>query len=697
MSRKFIMQLFLFLGMVSAGLFLAPKDSPALNCQEVRQLTSYFLRLHYSHHSFDDELSERTLDNFVKFWDPGKVYFLKADIEDFEKKYSAKLDDMINAGNCSAIEDIVATYSKRFKAQFKVMQSLVDKKYDFTKDEYMDIDRKKLAFATNSEELNERWRKRIKYQFLMLNDTVQDETKVREKLHKRYDLLKKRYEEQDMDDIYSSFLESFATALDPHTSYYSPDQLEEFRISTRLSLEGIGALLQSEDGFTSIQNVVPGGAAAKVGTIKAEDKIVAVAQGDEPPVDVIDMSLREVVKLIRGPRGTEVRLTLVREESSGTKKIVVPIIREKVQLQDRAAKSFVYEVETKEKDKQKYRIGVIELPSFYMDFEGRQARVKDFKSSSKDMLREINNLKKQKVDSIIVDLRNNGGGALDESIKIAGFFFEEGPVVQVKGVNNSPTVMEDEDDSTQYDGPLVVMINRQSASASEILAGAIKDYGRGIIVGDSHTFGKGTVQNLNDLSPQLGAIKVTISNFYTPSGNSTQLKGVDADIVFPSLLDKFEMGEKYYDYALPWEKIPEAKHKNYNQVTSHLAAVKAGSEARVAKDEDFKEVFEAIDEYEKKKKERSRVSLKAKTEEEKKQLAKEREEEEKKEKERLAAMGGEKDSDHRDLKDDPYLKESVLIATDYVRSLSKKKIVDLALKQTTPIGAKTVAENKKKK
>lgn len=676
-----------FLGITN---IFIPRDALALNCQEVRQLSGYFLRLHFSQNTFDDELSERSLDNFIKYWDPGKVYFLKSDIDDFNKKYRNKLDDMINSGDCSAIENIFAVYNKRFKEQYKVSQAFIDKKFDFTVDEYMTIDRKKMAFASNTEELNERWRQRIKYQFLMLNDTIKDENKVREKLHKRYDLIYKRSGEQDIDDLYSSFLESFATALDPHSSYYSPEQLEEFRISTSLSLEGIGAVLESEDGFTSIQSIVPGGAAAKGGKLKVDDKIVAVAQGEEAPVDVIDMSLREVVKLIRGARGTEVRLSIVREDTSGTSKMVIPVIREKVQLEDRAAKSFVYEVEAKDSSKSKYKIGVINLPSFYMDFEGRQARKKDFKSSSADMLREVENLKKQKVDSMIVDLRNNGGGALDESIKIAGLFFGEGPVVQVKGTDKTPTVAEDEDETTQYDGPLVVMINRQSASASEIFAGAIKDYERGLIVGDTHTFGKGTVQNLNDLSPKLGAIKVTISNFYRPSGQSTQLNGVDSDIILPSLLDKFEMGEKYYDYALPWEKIASAKYKRFGMVAPYSESLNKSSTERVKKDKDFKEIFDAIAEYDSKKEERSKVSLKEKTEEEKKKLAKEKEEEEKETKE----VAKNPHEDRFDLKDDPYLKEAVMISADYVRLLKKQKIVDLAIKSTLPLGT-NVAEHTK--
>jgi len=603
----------LVLGLLSALLLSFSTPAAALNCQEVRHLVGLYLKMHFANSSFDDELSRRTLDNFIKAWDPGKVYFLKADVKALEDKYATKLDDMITDANCSALDDVMKIYSKRFFERQKTIAQAIDAKHDFTVDEYMDIDRKKMEFATTTEEISERWRQRVKFQLLQMKTTLADLDKAKEKLRKRYELAAKRQKELSSDDMYSMFLNGFSLSMDPHSDYMSPEQLEDFRITTRLSLEGIGAVLRSDDGFTTIQSLVPGGAASKTGKVKVEDKIIAVAQGNDSPVDVIDMDLREVVKLIRGTRGTEVRLTLAREDGGKTAQIIVPIIREKVQLQDRAAKSKVYEVvvdETKEV-KRTLKIGVIDLPSFYIDFEGRQNREASFKSSSRDMLNEIKKLNTSGVDGVIVDLRSNGGGSLDESIDIAGFFFDKGPVVQIKDNRGKIFVQSDEDEKTHYSGPLVVMINRQSASASEIFAGAIQDYKRGLIVGDTHTFGKGTVQNLNDIDEKLGAIKVTISKFYRPSGSSTQLRGVESDIVFPDVMDEFEIGEKHYDYALPWEKIKPSTYKTFPHVTPEIVKKLADrSKERVSTDEGFKKVFEAIAEYKKGAESRSKVSLK---------------------------------------------------------------------------------------
>jgi carboxyl-terminal processing protease len=673
---------------ITAGVVVAPVAS-ALDCQQVRTLAGVYFKLHFDHHEFDDELSKRTLDSFIKAWDPGKVYFLKADVDGLMKKYATKLDDMILDANCKVIDEVVSLYSKRFQERQAAVTKLIDAKHDFTVDEYMAIDRKKMEYATTTEEVTERWRKRIKFQMLQLNGTIKDLAKTREKLHKRYDLLTKRHNEMTSDDVYAIFLNSFSSSLDPHSEYMAPEQLEDFRISTRLSLEGIGAVLRSEEGFTTIQSLVPGGAAAKTGKVKTDDKIIAVAQGAEAPVDVIDMDLREVVKMIRGTRGTEVRLTLVREESGKTTQLIVPIIREQVQLKDRAAKSTVYPVsveEGKDKPSKQFKIGVIELPSFYMDFEGRQNREKDFKSSSEDMKNEINKLKKQSVDAIVVDLRSNGGGSLDESITIAGLFFDEGPVVQTKDTRGMTFISKDEDPKTYYNGPLIVLINRQSASASEIFAGAIQDYGRGLIVGDTHSFGKGTVQNLNDLDPKLGAIKVTISKFYRPSGSSTQLRGVASDIILPDLLDQYEIGEKHYDYALPWEKIPASSFKKFNQVQPYVKQLADASKVRVEKDPGFAKVFEAIKEYKSSEKERSQVSLKEGKDEE---LAAEKAAKEgkkdgkkdvaKKDDKKKKAEEDDEEIDHLPIQEDYQLQETLRIAGDYMQLLNKKPLAKVSL------------------
>lgn len=662
----------------------------SLNCQAVRQLVGFYFKMHYQQHNFDDELSRRTLDNYLKAWDPGKVYFLKADVEALEKKYANKVDDLIADADCRPIEEVVRLYSQRFDERQKVINAQIAAKHDFTLDEYMPIDRKKMEYATTTEEIAERWRQRVKFQLLQLKGTLGDVEKAREKLQKRYLLAEKRHRELTSDDMYSIFLNAFSSSLDPHSEYMPPEQLEDFRITTKLSLEGIGAVLRSEDGFTTIQSLVPGGAANKTGKVKVNDKIIAVAQGEEAPVDVIDMDLREVVKLIRGARGTEVRLTLVREEENKSVQVVVPIIREQIQLKDRAAKSKIYNVNVSEgTTPRQYKVGVIELPSFYMDFEGRQNREKGYRSSADDMLAEINKLKAANVDAMIVDLRSNGGGSLDASIDIAGMFFDAGPVVQIKDMRDSISVHKDEDSKTYYKGPLLVMINRQSASASEIFAGAIQDYNRGLIVGDTHTFGKGTVQNLNDIDEKLGAIKVTISKFYRPSGSSTQLKGVESDIVLPDVLDEYEIGEKFYDYALPWEKIKPADFKQSGGPlpAPSMQKLRTASAARIKTDPGFVKVSEAIAEYRKSEAERSRVSLKEEKPNKDDKKTKD------KEKEKLAEADDE-DAEKLPLSEDFQLQETLRVAGDYLQILQKRELGPISLPE---LDKEIAAQNAKEK
>ncbi|MBI2603646.1 MAG: carboxy terminal-processing peptidase [Deltaproteobacteria bacterium] len=666
----------------------------ALDCKSVKLITTLYLQTHFSQHVLDETISERTLKNFITAWDPGKVVFLKSDVERFFADYKKRLPQMIAQSDCSALNDIFNIYSQRFEEGFKDIKPLIDLKHDFTLDEHMNIDRKSLAYVNDRKELKERWRTRIKFQHMQLKETIPDDKEIREKLYKRYDLQLKRHHEINSDEVYEIFLDSVATALDPHSDYFSPSQLEDFHISTRLSLEGIGALLRSEEGITRIHSLVPGGAAEKSGKIMVGDKIVAVAQGKETPVDVIDMDLREVVKLIRGPRGTEVRLTIRRDGSE----FIAPIIREKIELKDRATKSVLHEVQEMkaspqgpllrghektrhEKIAKTYKIGVIDLPSFYIDFEGRHAKKDDFRSSSRDIAKEIKKLEGQKADAIIVDLRSNGGGALDEAIDIAGLFLGPGPIVQVKKAQGNPYI-NTYSGKQIYQGPLILMINQQSASASEIMAAAIQDYERGLIVGGSHTFGKGTVQNVNDLDPKLGAIKVTISKFYRASGGSTQLKGVASDIVLPSIIEHYDIGEKFYDYALPWEMIKPVPHRNFNMIRGHLSALQLASAKRLKADEGFVKIQEAIKEYKEKEKERYLVDLKIKKKEKGKET------------EKLEAELEEDEDVETKLSDDLHLQETLRIATDYVRLLKKEKLSDLEIVSLKKEATKT-AEKKK--
>ncbi len=699
MAKKFrVLKIILGLGIIGI-LLVQPGRAKALSCSEVRQLTLLYFKMHFSYDTFNDQISERTLDTFIKAWDPWKLYFFKSDVDEFKTKFASKLDNMIYGNlDCSAIDFVMNRYSKRFSEKQKYVEKLLKQKFDFSIDEYMNVDMKSIDYATTADEVNERWRKRVKFQLLNLKSSLDDIEKAKSKLHKRYELAMKRHNDLTKDRVFGVFLNAFSTSLDPHSSYMPAEDLEDFRIRTRLSLEGIGASLRSEDGFTIVVSLVKGGAAAKGGQLKVNDKIIAVAQADGEPVDVIDMDLQEVVKKIRGARGTVVKLTVMREDSKQNKKMVIPIIREKIQLVEQQASSKIIDVVGP--DSKNLKIGVLTLPSFYIDFEGRQKRLKNYRSSSNDTKEQIKLLKKQKIDGLIVDLRSNGGGSLEESINMAGLFFDEGPVVQIKTDKGDVETFYDRDDKTYYDGPVVVMINRHSASASEIFAGAIQDYERGLIVGDLHTFGKGTVQNLNDLAPKLGAIKVTVNQFYRAAGASTQLQGVASDVVLPSLVDEFEIGEKHYDYALPFEKIKSSRFSKFNLTKPYLADLRARSSSRISKDSEFKKVYDEIEKYRKNKKDRSKVSLKE-------------DNNEKDDKEKVADKGSKDDSgndkedevastDLSDLKDDIYLQEALKVTADYVSMLKGSKLkgspsIPILVENTkSKTGANSIGLNQKK-
>ena len=664
-------------------------SAKALTCSEVRELSMLYFKLHFAFNTFDDELSRRTVDSFVKAWDPAKLYFLQSDVDEFEQKYNTKLDDQIPAGDCSAIDFIMQRYAQRFEERQKKIYQLIDEKQDFTIDEYLPIDHKKIPWAKTVEEVNDGWRRRIKFQLLSLKQGgVKDEKLAREKMKKRYDLGLKRQNELTKDKVYEIYLNAFATALDPHSSYMPASELEDFRIKTRLSLEGIGASLRSEDGFTIVVSLVKGGAAEKGGLLKTGDKIIAVAQGSEEAVDVIDLDLQEVVKKIRGARGTTVNLSVIRDEASESKKVIVPIVREKIQLVDQQASSKVIELVVNDGGKdQKMKVGVVTLPSFYIDFEGKHKRVKGYRSSSDDTKAELDKMQKVGVDAVVMDLRSNGGGSLEESINVAGLFYGEGPVVQVKTQSGKIDAYADQDPKTYYKGPLLVIINRNSASASEIFAGAIQDYGRGLIVGDSHTFGKGSVQNLNDVAAKLGAIKVTVNKFYRASGASTQLDGVASDIRLPSLVDEFEIGEKYYDFAMPFDTIRGVPHQDFNMVKPYTPQLAQLSEKRVMAAKGFKEVVEEIKKFRENTDERSRVSLKEK-----------KDDPADKGKDKKAAKKADpeaEDAQELALENDIYLQESLYIASDYVQLIKgKKQPGEARIPELVALEAKKAAEAK---
>lgn len=676
-------------------------DVSAFSCKQIKQFTQLYLKLHYSSKSFDDDLSKRSFNNFLKALDPAKMYFLQEDIDRFSRKYEESLDDYIQSSNCDALNEMLQAYNNRFKTRQPIINDLIDADYDFTIDEFYDISRKKRKYADSAEALNERWRKQVKLELLRLKKRFDDLDKAREKLKKRYQLSQKYLYELDPTELASIYLNAFSTALDPHSKYLSKEVLEDFHISTGLSLEGIGAVLSSEYGLTTIKSLVPGGPAQKSEALKEGDIIIAVAQGDEDPIDVVDMKLREVVKYIRGNQGTEVRLTIEREKKNKIEQHVVAVIRDKIELTDQEARGFSYEVQFEKEDEQafgQYKVGLIQLPSFYTDFEARKTGKTDYKSSAVDVKNLIHELSQEKaLDALIIDLRFNSGGSLDEAIHLAGLFIDEGPVVQVRNTNGNQQILSDQDGGkVYYDGPLVLMINRRSASSSEILAGAIRDYGRGLIVGDSHSFGKGTVQTVKEIAQgEYGAIKVTVSQFFLPGGKSTQLHGVRSDIVMPDLVDELELGEKYNDHHLPFAEIKPAAFNFQDQVTPYIDPLSQASRERIQKDSDFSKIYKDIEEYREKADTRTQISLKEgdedTSENSKSDLNKS---EEKKDKvDQSDSTKEEKTAASRPtLEEDILLRETLAITANYIQLLTHHPLTKISYPELDDL---TVAEANK--
>jgi carboxyl-terminal processing protease len=597
-------------------------------------------RKHLSEMQVDNEISHRALDMFLKNLDRMKLFLLQSDVDEFMSERD-QLDDYVKAGDVRIAKRIFDRFLQRVSERVAIAQKLIDAKHDFTVDEQMARDPDKIDYAKTTEELDERWRKRVKYDLLLeLADDVEEKEAI-DKLHKRYRGIERNWEQYSNDELLEDFLTALTMSFDPHSSYMSPSTLENFTIQMRLELDGIGASLESKYGETIVRRIVPGGAADKDGRLKEEDVIVGVAEGtDGKFVDIVDMKINDVVQMIRGKPGTIVRLEVNPADKSGRK--VFDITRARIELKDSEARSEILErplkaAETKPADttadispkptesaeaetatgkiveqqqgpnQPSRRIGVISLPSFYMDMEGRRAGKADFKSTTRDVRRLLEDFKQKHVDLVVMDLRLNGGGSLPESVEMTGLFIDKGPVVQVKGPDGRVSPYPDEEPGEVWSGPLVVVINRFSASASEIFAGAIQDYGRGIIVGDKSTHGKATVQQLFELgqqilpmqeAPNLGALKMTIQQFYRPSGDSTQNRGVLSDIELPYRTTYWEgIGEADLDYALKSDQVAPQPHDNYRSATpTIIEQLKNRSAARVAESEFFIKENERIQE-----------------------------------------------------------------------------------------------------
>jgi carboxyl-terminal processing protease len=594
----------------------AELTAPTPDDQYVTKTVTFLLgREHLSKHKLDDEISQRTLKTFLRQLDPMKLYFTQGDIDEFSAK-EFQLDDMALKGDVSMAYTIFNRYLERMEERLKLVDELLKMKHDFTVDEEMVTDSKLTVYAKNDDEVREKWRKRIKFDLLVQKAEKVEGGEAVEKLHRRYQSLGKRMHQIDHDDLLEMYITAMTSSFDPHTSYMSKSTYESFIIMMRLELEGIGASLQYEDGYTKVKELIPGGSADKDGRLKPEDRIIGVAQGkDGEFVDVVDMNLNDVVKLIRGTPGTVVRLKVIPTGKPEPK--VYDITRARIELKDKEARAEIIQ-DGKKSNGEPYNIGVIELPSFYEDMEGRNNGARDYKSTTRDVQKILQDFRSKNVDGVILDLRRNGGGSLTEAIDLTGLFIDYGPVVQVKDSNGRVEQKDDLDRGVAWDGPLVVLTSKFSASASEILAGAIQDYRRGIVVGDKSTHGKGTVQSLLDLgrqlfrnpnAPSLGALKITMQQFYRPNGDSTQNRGVLADVELPSLTTHLDMGEAELDYALKFDHVEPASFQKEHRVDAKLIdELRRRSQERVAKSEEFAKELHRIESY-KRQKDQKRISL----------------------------------------------------------------------------------------
>ncbi|TVP16164.1 carboxy terminal-processing peptidase [Shewanella sp. KCT] len=566
-----------------------------------KRVTGLFTRAHYHRFDLDDAFSEQVFDRYLKQLDYRRNVLLQSDIDSF-KPYATQFDDMLKSGDLTAAYKMFDLIQQRRYDRFAYALSLLDKEMDFNVpgDSYQ-YDREDAAWPKDEAELNELWRQRVKYDALNLKLTGKNWDEIVKVLEKRYNNAIKRLSQTKSEDVFQGVMNAFSRSVEPHTSYLSPRNAERFQMEMNLSLEGIGAVLQMDDDYTVIKSLVAGGPAANSEKLAPEDRIVGVGQEGKEIVDVIGWRLDDVVELIKGPKGSKVVLQILpKKGGSSAKPIDVTIVRDKIRLEDRAATSEVIEPETG--DYAGRKVGVIKIPGFYMNL-------------SQDVTKELVKLKEAKVEGVVIDLRGNGGGALTEATLLTGLFIEQGPVVQIRDANGKVSQNRDNDGRVTYSGPLTVMVDRYSASASEIFAAALQDYDRALIVGES-TFGKGTVQQHKSLGriydmydKPIGHVQYTIAKFYRINGGSTQLKGVTPDIPFPSALEPGEYGEAEEANALPWDKVPVAQYGTLGDITPELVTnLDSRHQQRIKKDVEFGYIDQDIAEFKKSHKETS-VSL----------------------------------------------------------------------------------------
>ncbi|GLQ70750.1 carboxy terminal-processing peptidase [Vibrio penaeicida] len=558
-----------------------------------KRVTSRLTRSHYKHFNLNDEFSQAMFNRYVEMLDYNKNIFTQSDINSFVE-WSVQLDDQLKSGsNKIAFKLYNLANEKRFE-RFSYALTLLDEEIKFDVDESMMVDRSDAEWPQTQSEVNELWRKRVKYDALNLKLTGKDWPEIKEMLEKRYNNAMKRISQTKSEDVFQLYMNAFAREVDPHTSYLSPRNAEQFQSEMNLSLEGIGAVLQMTEDYTVIRSLVAGGPASNSKQLSEGDRIIGVAQDKDDMVDVIGWRLDDVVQLIKGPKGTKVRLHIL-PEAKGAKSYDVTIVRDKIRLEDRAVKSEIHEKDGK-------KIGVLEVPSFYVGL-------------SKDTDKLIAELKEKEVDGIVVDLRNNGGGALTEATALSGLFIKSGPIVQVRDSYGRIEQNSDTGNQISYEGPVTVLVNRYSASASEIFAAALQDYGRAVILGEN-SFGKGTVQQHRSLNhiydlfeKELGYVQYTIQKFYRINGGSTQNKGVVPDIPFPTAIDPDETGESVEDNALPWDQIKKAEYSELDDKSKLITDLSSLHDKRIAKDLEFSFIIEDIAEYTAEKEDNS-ISLK---------------------------------------------------------------------------------------
>ncbi|WP_100657361.1 carboxy terminal-processing peptidase [Alteromonas flava] len=667
MLRLSLLSSFVAVAFVSAAPTTETVDSLPVLQQEsqheaaAKRVSRMFTRAHYSEVVLDDALSEKIFSRFLRILDNNRNILLQQDVDKFAA-HRTQFDEAIKLGDLNVAYEMYAFSLERRIERFQYALTLLDKPFDFTvAGDQFHYRRDEADWPVTEAEINELWRQRVKYDALNLKLAEKNPEEIKELLEKRYTRAIKRLQQTTSEDVFQTVMNSFARSIEAHTSYLSPRNAERFQMDMNLSFEGIGAVLQSEDDYTVIKSIVAGGPADSSNKLKPEDKIVAVGQDDEPFVDVIGWRLDEVVDLIKGPKGSTVRLQVMKGSGDSKALESIALVRDKIKLEDREAKSKVIIPETGPNQGEK--VGVIEIPSFY-------------NALHEDVKREIDELTEQDVKAMIIDLRGNGGGSLPEAILLTGLFIEKGPVVQIRYGEGRVKVDKDTDGKVYYDGPLTVLVDRYSASASEIFAAAMQDYNRALIIGEQ-TFGKGTVQQHRPLGRvydlydnPLGSVQFTIAKFYRINGGSTQHKGVVPDIAYPSAVEPEEWGESQEENALPWDSIGRANYMTFGDSQQALDVLTAKHQKRVMQEPEFQYLYEDIAEYKAHKDEKF-VSLV-----ESERLAKKREADEKRlqrTNERLVRMGLEPVAKLDDVPDDlefedPFLLEAANITVDMIET-----------------------------